>query len=206
MQWDGVPTRPHMWVPWCPAAQSCRVLGSCAGACRVTYTVNRNINYTNRCIYACQFCAFSKGKIAEDLRGPSYLLSMAEITRRTAEAWDRGATEVCMQGGIHPDFTGMPWPTLQAYHLLCLQLLHGPERPNVFCARANQKLAWHSSSPKLLLQPVYVPFWQDHGVGSTGKPAAPQDLLAGFCITCPGFQRRLRHSTRFASTTKVPAK
>ena len=74
--------------------------------CRVTYTVNRNINYTNRCIYACQFCAFSKGKIAEDLRGPSYLLSMAEVTRRTAEAWDRGATEVCMQGGIHPDFTG----------------------------------------------------------------------------------------------------
>ncbi|KAK9857972.1 hypothetical protein WJX84_000526 [Apatococcus fuscideae] len=73
---------------------------------KVTYTVNRNINYTNRCIYACQFCAFSKGKIAEDLRGPSYLLSMAEITRRTAEAWDRGATEVCMQGGIHPDFTG----------------------------------------------------------------------------------------------------
>ncbi|KAK9855445.1 hypothetical protein WJX84_009597 [Apatococcus fuscideae] len=73
---------------------------------KVTYTVNRNINYTNRCIYACQFCAFSKGKTAEELRGPTYLLSMAEISRRTAEAWDRGATEVCMQGGIHPDFTG----------------------------------------------------------------------------------------------------
>ena len=54
-------------------------------------------NYTNVCSYKCQFCAFSKGKTAEDLRGPAYLLSMHEISRRTAEAWERGATEVCMQ-------------------------------------------------------------------------------------------------------------
>lgn len=66
----------------------------------------RNINYTNRCTYACGFCAFSKGRIAEELRGAPYLLPYWEVTRRTAEAWDRGATEVCMQGGIHPDFTG----------------------------------------------------------------------------------------------------
>ncbi|KAK9805644.1 hypothetical protein WJX72_009860 [[Myrmecia] bisecta] len=72
----------------------------------VSYAVNRNINYTNVCLYACQFCAFSKGKAAEDLRGAPYLLDLGEISRRTAEAWDRGATEVCMQGGIHPDFTG----------------------------------------------------------------------------------------------------
>lgn len=72
----------------------------------VTFVVNRNINYTNVCTYACQFCAFSKGKAAEELRGAPYLLSLDEVARRTAEAWDRGATEVCMQGGIHPDFTG----------------------------------------------------------------------------------------------------
>jgi FO synthase len=72
----------------------------------VTYVVNRNINYTNVCSYRCQFCAFSKGKLAENLRGKSYLLPLEEIVRRSHEAWARGATEVCLQGGIHPDFTG----------------------------------------------------------------------------------------------------
>jgi len=72
----------------------------------VTYVVNRNINYTNVCYYRCQFCAFSKGKLSENLRGRPYDLSLEEIRRRTAEAWARGATEVCMQGGIHPDYTG----------------------------------------------------------------------------------------------------
>ena len=66
----------------------------------------RNINYTNRCTYACGFCAFSKGRIAEELRGAPYLLPYAEISRRTQEAWSRGASETCMQGGIHPEFTG----------------------------------------------------------------------------------------------------
>ena len=72
----------------------------------VTYAVNRNINYTNVCYFRCQFCAFSKGKLSENLRGRPYNLSFEEIRRRTREAWDRGATEVCMQGGIHPDYTG----------------------------------------------------------------------------------------------------
>ncbi|MGB0576894.1 MAG: 5-amino-6-(D-ribitylamino)uracil--L-tyrosine 4-hydroxyphenyl transferase CofH [Alphaproteobacteria bacterium] len=72
----------------------------------VTYVVNRNINYTNICTYRCTFCAFSKGKTAETLRGKPYRLEMEEVGRRTAEAWNRGATEVCLQGGIHPDYTG----------------------------------------------------------------------------------------------------
>ena len=72
----------------------------------VTYTVNRNINYTNVCSYRCQFCAFSKGKLSESLRGRPYVVDLDEIARRTAEAWERGATEVCMQGGIHPSYTG----------------------------------------------------------------------------------------------------
>ncbi len=72
----------------------------------VTFVVNRNINYTNICYFKCQFCAFSKGKLSENLRGRPYDLSDEEIQRRTQEAWQRGATEVCMQGGIHPEYTG----------------------------------------------------------------------------------------------------
>ena len=72
----------------------------------VSFVVNRNINYTNICYFKCQFCAFSKGKLAENLRGRPYDLSPEEIQRRTLEAWERGGTEVCMQGGIHPEYTG----------------------------------------------------------------------------------------------------
>ena len=72
----------------------------------VSFVVNRNINYTNICYFKCQFCAFSKGKLSENLRGRPYDLSDEEIARRTSEAWERGATEVCMQGGIHPEYTG----------------------------------------------------------------------------------------------------
>jgi FO synthase len=73
---------------------------------RVTYVVNRNINYTNICYFRCKFCAFSKGKLAANLRGRPYDLGLEEIQRRSQEAWERGATEVCLQGGIHPDYTG----------------------------------------------------------------------------------------------------
>ena len=72
----------------------------------VTYVVNRNINYTNVCYFKCRFCAFSKGKLSENLRGAPYDLDLDEIARRSTEAWERGATEVCMQGGIHPEYTG----------------------------------------------------------------------------------------------------
>jgi FO synthase len=72
----------------------------------VHYVVNRNLNYTNVCNYKCTFCAFSKGSNAEHLRGKPYDLEPEEIARRVREAWARGGTEVCMQGGIHPDYTG----------------------------------------------------------------------------------------------------
>ncbi|MEQ1887592.1 MAG: 5-amino-6-(D-ribitylamino)uracil--L-tyrosine 4-hydroxyphenyl transferase CofH [Alphaproteobacteria bacterium] len=75
----------------------------------VRYVVNRNINYTNVCYFKCQFCAFSKGKLSENLRGRPYDLGLDEIMRRTSEAWSRGATEVCMQGGIHPEYTGQTY-------------------------------------------------------------------------------------------------
>ena len=72
----------------------------------ITYVVNRNINYTNICVYSCSFCAFSKSTGAKKLRGASYLLELEEIQSRVREAIRRGATEVCLQGGIHPKFDG----------------------------------------------------------------------------------------------------
>ena len=72
----------------------------------VSYVVTRNVNYTNVCYFRCQFCAFSKGKASENLRGKPYDLDLDEVARRVREAWERGATEVCMQGGIHPGYTG----------------------------------------------------------------------------------------------------
>src|SRR5207237_7087139 len=72
----------------------------------VSYVVTRNIQYTNVCYFRCGFCAFSKGKLAANLRGAPYLVPHEEIVRRCEEAWARGATEVCLQGGIHPAFTG----------------------------------------------------------------------------------------------------
>ena len=72
----------------------------------VSFVVTRNIQYTNMCTYRCRFCAFSKGPRSLNLRGDPYLMDIEEVVDRSREAWDRGATEVCMQGGIHPDFTG----------------------------------------------------------------------------------------------------
>ena len=72
----------------------------------VTWVHNRNINYTNVCTFKCRFCGFSKGPLSLNLRGKPYLLTLDDIAERVREAWDRGATEVCLQGGIHPDFDG----------------------------------------------------------------------------------------------------
>jgi len=72
----------------------------------VTWVANRNINYTNVCTFKCRFCAFSKGPMSLNLRGAPYLLSVGEIQRRVVEAVEQGAPEVCLQGGIHPDFDG----------------------------------------------------------------------------------------------------
>jgi FO synthase len=75
----------------------------------VTYVVNRNINYTNMCTYGCKFCAFSKGRLSTNHRDKPYDLDLEEIAARTREAWDRGATEVCLQGGIGPRYTGQTY-------------------------------------------------------------------------------------------------
>jgi 7,8-didemethyl-8-hydroxy-5-deazariboflavin synthase CofH subunit/7,8-didemethyl-8-hydroxy-5-deazariboflavin synthase CofG subunit len=107
----------------------------------VSFANNRNINYTNICTLACTFCSFSKGKTrAEEveLRGNPYLLDFDEVSRRTAEAWARGATEVCMQGGIHPSFTGEDYlgfiraakagaPDIHVHAFSPLEISHGAQ-------------------------------------------------------------------------------
>ena len=72
----------------------------------VTWVHNRNINYTNVCTFKCKFCGFSKGPLSLNLRGKPYLLTLDYFAERAREAWNLGATEVTLQGGIHPDFDG----------------------------------------------------------------------------------------------------
>jgi FO synthase len=117
----------------------------------VTYVVNRNINYTNLCTYHCSFCAFAKGRAAAGLRGPGYLLGLDEIARRVAEAGARGATEVCLQGGIHPSFTGETYlaicraakaadPGIHIHAFSPLEIRHGAETLGVPVARFLERL------------------------------------------------------------------
>jgi len=104
----------------------------------VRYVVTRNINYTNVCQYKCQFCAFAKGQKNTSLKGPSYDLAIEEILRRVHEAHDRGASEVCMQGGIHPGYTGETYlsflkaikqeiPQIHIHAFSPLEVTHGAE-------------------------------------------------------------------------------
>ena len=102
----------------------------------VTYVVNGNINYTNICTYRCGFCAFSKGRSSRSLRGPAYDLDLEEISRRVVEAAEAGATEVCLQGGIHPSYTGKTYlgivaavkaavPDMHVHAFSPLEIKHG---------------------------------------------------------------------------------
>jgi len=68
----------------------------------ITYVINRNINFTNVCYVGCRFCAFAQREVDAE----SYTLTLAEVAGRAEEAWLKGATEVCMQGGIHPELPG----------------------------------------------------------------------------------------------------
>jgi len=105
----------------------------------VTFVVNRNINYTNICTFKCRFCAFSKGPLSLNLRGAPYLLGVDEIRSRVVEAEQRGATEVCLQGGIHPDFDGDYYleviravraasPTIHIHGFTALEVTEGAKR------------------------------------------------------------------------------
>jgi len=108
----------------------------------VRYVVTRNINYTNVCSYACRFCAFSKGRSHADLRGLPYDLDRDEFARRVREAWNRGATEICLQGGIHPDYDGHTYleilrtareaaPEIHIHAFSPLEITHGARSLNL---------------------------------------------------------------------------
>lgn len=117
----------------------------------ISYVVTRNINYTNMCTYRCRFCAFSKGRGNSSLRGEPYLVDNDEIARRTAEAWDRGATEVCLQGGIHPSFTGATYldicrtvkaaaPEIHVHAFSALEISHGAQTLGISIAEFLREL------------------------------------------------------------------
>jgi len=130
----------------------------------VTYVVNRNINYTNICAYKCSFCAFSKGKTHEHLRGKPYDLSLEEIGRRVAEAWERGATEVCMQGGIHPRFTGRDYLDILATTKNAVPGIH---------VHAFSPLEVHHGATTLdMAEADYLAMLRDAGLGSLPGTAA----------------------------------
>jgi FO synthase len=134
----------------------------------ITYVVNRNINYTNLCLYKCQFCAFSKGKTADHLRGDPYVLDRDEIGRRSAEAWARGATEVCLQGGIHPAYTG------QTYLDICATV--------------------KEAAPGLHIH-AFSPLEVTHGARTLGKSieAFLRDLADAGLATLPGTAAEILH-------------
>ena len=130
----------------------------------VSYVVNRNINYTNICYFKCQFCAFSKGKLAENLRGRPYDLSHEEIQRRTREAWERGGTEVCMQGGIHPEYTGATY----------IDILHAVKEavPEMHIHAFSPLEVWQGAATANLPLEAYLVRLKEAGLGTLPGTAA----------------------------------
>ena len=130
----------------------------------VSYVVNRNINYTNVCYFRCQFCAFSKGKLSEDLRGRPYNVTVDEIARRAREAWSRGAIEVCMQGGIHPDYTG------QTYLDICQAVKSAV--PEVHVHAFSPLEVWQGAHTLGIAVPEFLGRLRDAGLGTLPGTAA----------------------------------
>ena len=130
----------------------------------VTYVVTRNVQYTNVCYFRCGFCAFSKGKLAENLRGPAYLVPEEEIVRRVREAWERGATEVCLQGGIHPSFTG-------DYYAGVVSAVKGAV-PEIHVHAFSALEVWQGAATLGLELVTYLAHLRDLGLGSLPGTAA----------------------------------
>lgn len=169
----------------------------------VSYVVNRNINYTNVCYFRCQFCAFSKGKTSENLRGRPYDLELEEVARRALEAWERGATEVCMQGGIHPDYTGETY--------LALVRAVKAAVPDMHVHAFTPLEVWQGA--RTLRMPVsrYLEELQSAGLGSLPGTAAEildDDVRAEICqdkIDTAGWLDVMRaaHAVGLASTATI---
>jgi len=143
----------------------------------VSYVVTRNIQYTNVCYFRCGFCAFSKGKLAANLRGPAYLVPHEEIVRRAVEAWERGATEVCLQGGIHPGFTG-------SYYLSVAQAIKQAV-PAMHVHAFSALEVWQGAATAGLTLPDFLRRLRDVGLGSLPGTAAEVLDDAVRAIICP---------------------
>jgi FO synthase len=130
----------------------------------ISYVVTRNINYTNVCYFRCGFCAFSKGKLAANLRGRPYLVPLDEIVRRSREAWERGAVEVCLQGGIHPAFTG------ETYLDICEAIKS--ELPDLHVHAFSALEVWQGAATLGRPLPEYLGRLRDVGLASLPGTAA----------------------------------
>jgi len=130
----------------------------------VSYVVTRNIQYTNVCYFRCGFCAFSKGRLAANLRGAPYLVPLEEIVRRSREAWDRGATEVCLQGGIHPAFTG-------EYYASVVEAIRS-ELPDLHIHAFSALEVWQGAETLGLPLEAYLEMLRSLGLGSLPGTAA----------------------------------
>ena len=130
----------------------------------VSYVVTRNIQYTNVCYFRCGFCAFSKGKLAANLRGAPYLVPHEEIVRRAREAWERGATEVCLQGGIHPAFTG-------EYYASVVDAIR-TELPELHIHAFSALEVWQGAATLGLELDAYLELLRSLGLGSLPGTAA----------------------------------
>jgi FO synthase len=169
----------------------------------VTYVVNRNINYTNICSFKCSFCAFSKGRTHEHLRGTPYDLSLEEIGRRVTEAWERGATEVCMQGGIHPRFTGRDY----------LDILATAKRavPDIHVHAFSPLEVHHGATTLGRTEADYLAMLRDAGLGSLPGTAAEilhDEIRARICpdkLNTEGWLRVIRtaHQTGLRTTATI---
>jgi FO synthase len=142
----------------------------------ITHVVNRNINYTNICLYRCGFCAFSKGSTRSE-RGPAYTIDSDEIARRTVEAWERGATEVCLQGGIHPSYDGQTYRGIVEAVKAAVPQMH---------VHAFSPLEVHHGATTLGLS--YEEYLADlHAVGLATLPGTAAEILSDDVrsIICP---------------------
>ena len=144
---------------------------------RVTYVINRNINYTNICTFHCRFCAFSKGRVSETLRDRPYVMDLEEIGARVRQARARGATEICLQGGIHPSYTG------QTYLDICAAVKEAA--PDIHVHAFSPLEIWHGAETLGLSPDDFLRRLADVGLGSLPGTAAEILDDAVRRIICP---------------------
>jgi len=146
----------------------------------VTYVVNRNINYTNICAYACTFCAFSKSSSKAGFRDKPYMIDAEAVAERAREAVERGATEVCLQGGIHPSYTGETYSAIvRAVKTAC---------PDLHIHAFSPLEIWQGAQTLGMTARDYLMRLKDDGLGSL--PGTSAEILCDDvrAVICPDKQ------------------